>query len=789
MNFPCQRPKLQPTGTIPIVCNMLAIKSNPTVHSYLVTFTPELKRDLHTLFMKVASEPLKGVAFAFDGINQMVTNQKIPDTELKFLLGKEKEFVLKLVYKHSSNEEALSISMYETIIKHYQQMNFFAEGKRSFNKAEVASLSGGIELHGGLAQCIKSTNHGLFLNVDACFNVFIQERELVSLLNIMFSERESNERSGRGEVRLPDEQHPFWRDASLLLKNCQVQTLHTNFPKKFKLSGILNKPANQITFSKDGEEITVAKYFESTYGRLKYPEYPVAIVKKQGKESFFPIEVLKITENQKYTRKLNENQTAEMIKHAAKIPTDRFSFIAARVKDLKINENDTLKDFNLVIDSNFLECKGKILSAPEIIFGNEKRNAELNKGQVNIQRVRFFDPKGIKKFSIISLAKVDKQNLDNEIRSLSSFGRSYGVEIPTNYSYSCINSPSEYEAVLKKEQPDLALVVLPSKSSSIYNKVKAVAETYFGVITQCILSKNLNKLTKPPFAANILLKINAKIGGTNMAVNNKLINRPTMLIGADVSHPGIGDLESPSIVGIVSSYEKTLTKYNTYILTQEKKSEIIADLNNVIKKSLISFHKHNNIEPEKIIYFRDGVGDSQFYDVFATEYKAIKEACLSYKKGYTPEVNLIVVQKRHNLKFLLGSESSGLRGGLIDKMSKLKVSEGLKGGYQERRGGGYDRRDDRRGGGYERRDDNRGGYERRGGGFDRRQGGDDNKGNVSPGTVVEEIGHPFYYDFYMVSHYALQGTARPIRYQVLVNESNFSNDDLQQFIHNMSYSY
>ncbi|KCZ79934.1 hypothetical protein H312_02667 [Anncaliia algerae PRA339] len=43
--------------------------------------------------------------------------------------------------------------------------------------------------------------------------------------------------------------------------------------------------------------------------------------------------------------------------------------------------------------------------------------------------------------------------------------------------------------------------------------------------------------------------------------------------------------------------------------------------------------------------------------------------------------------------------------------------------------------------------------------------------------------------FLITPAYSIQGTARPIRYQVLVNESNFSNDDLQQFIHNMSYSY
>lgn len=268
------------------------------------------------------------------------------------------------------------------------------------------------------------------------------------------------------------------------------------------------------------------------------------------------------------------------------------------------------------------------------------------------------------------------------------------------------------------------------------------------------------------------------MGGSNLSIPSKMITKPTMLIGADVSHPGIGDLESPSIVGIVSSYEKTFTKYNTFILTQERRTEIIGDLVNAVKKSLITFNKNNKCDPESIIFFRDGVGDSQFYSVFESEYKAIKEACLSYKKDYLPQVNVIVVQKRHSLKFLLGSDSSGLKGGLVDQMKNLSVknnkNEGLKGGYEQRRPD-------------QRRDQRRGNYDQRR--PDQRKSFDSPKGNVSPGTVVEEIGHPTCYDFYMVSHYALQGTARPIRYQVLVNESNYGNDDLQEFIHAMSYLY
>lgn len=49
--------------------------------------------------------------------------------------------------------------------------------------------------------------------------------------------------------------------------------------------------------------------------------------------------------------------------------------------------------------------------------------------------------------------------------------------------------------------------------------------------------------------------------------------------------------------------------------------------------------------------------------------------------------------------------------------------------------------------------------------------------------------HPFMFDFYLCSHVAIQGTARPVHYHVLLDEMNIPVNELQKMIYHQCYSY
>lgn len=66
----------------------------------------------------------------------------------------------------------------------------------------------------------------------------------------------------------------------------------------------------------------------------------------------------------------------------------------------------------------------------------------------------------------------------------------------------------------------------------------------------------------------------------------------------------------------------------------------------------------------------------------------------------------------------------------------------------------------------------------------------DRNGNPVPGVLVEkDVTHPFLFDFYLCSHTAIQGTARPTHYHILLNQCKVEPENLQKMIYDHSYQY
>ncbi|ORY41928.1 Piwi-domain-containing protein [Rhizoclosmatium globosum] len=277
----------------------------------------------------------------------------------------------------------------------------------------------------------------------------------------------------------------------------------------------------------------------------------------------------------------------------------------------------------------------------------------------------------------------------------------------------------------------LVICILAQKNT-VYEQVKKIAETDIGLMTQCVIGKHVHT-TKPSYSQNLALKINAKLGGVNSYVDpvNELgglgmSNVPTIIMGADVTHPQYSSSDPSSIAAVVGTVDQRYCEYRSSVRIQNTRREIIADLEGMTRDLFEQFRIRNGCYPMRILFYRDGVSEAQLSDVLSEEVSAVRRACVSLGIG-DAKLTFTVVNKRHHARFF---------------PVRMEAGES------------------------------------------------DMKGNILAGTVIDSgVTHPFEFDFYLTSHPGMQGTSKAAHYHVLYDNNEFGADTLQEITYRLCYNF
>ncbi|KAK1354299.1 hypothetical protein POM88_047555 [Heracleum sosnowskyi] len=123
------------------------------------------------------------------------------------------------------------------------------------------------------------------------------------------------------------------------------------------------------------------------------------------------------------------------------------------------------------------------------------------------------------------------------------------------------------------------------KSDPFACNLKRICEMELGIMSQCCLTKHVFKMCKQ-YMPKVALKINVKDGGGNTvlchAVSRQIpvvSDRPTIIFGADVTHPHLGEDYSSSLAAVVASQDwPEMTKYAGLVCAQAHRQELTQDL-------------------------------------------------------------------------------------------------------------------------------------------------------------------------------------------------------------------
>src|ERR1043165_5234175 len=86
----------------------------------------------------------------------------------------------------------------------------------------------------------------------------------------------------------------------------------------------------------------------------------------------------------------------------------------------------------------------------------------------------------------------------------------------------------------------------------------------------------------------------------------------------------VGDTGRPSIAGLCASMDAKASRYAASIRVQAGRTEIIADLANMVKELLKTFYQTCGRKPDRVLFYRDGVSEGQFAHVLKEEIGAVR---------------------------------------------------------------------------------------------------------------------------------------------------------------------
>ena len=176
------------------------------------------------------------------------------------------------------------------------------------------------------------------------------------------------------------------------------------------------------------------------------------------------------------------------------------------------------------------------------------------------------------------------------------------------------------------------------------------------------------------------MKFNAKLGGfTTRAIGAKnhpqfgSFTKPTLIIGADVSHAAPGATDIPSMACMTFSTNLMCTRYAAAVETNGHRVEMIkrSNIENFMKPliTLWSSNLGNGKLPEQLIYFRDGklpqtsntlsmklklaigVSEGQYQQVLESEVNDIKAVLKEFDPRQPTKITVLVATKRHHIRF------------------------------------------------------------------------------------------------------------------------------------------
>jgi len=208
-------------------------------------------------------------------------------------------------------------------------------------------------------------------------------------------------------------------------------------------------------------------------------------------------------------------------------------------------------------------------------------------------------------------------------------------------------------SAMKERKFEMVVCLLSGQKKDRYDAIKKLCCLQSPIPSQVVVSRTLNK-DPMSVCTKIAVQINCKLGGEVWRVDMPM--KKGMVIGIDTYHDSSD--KKKSCGAFIASTNQHLTKYYSRVAIHMSSEELQRSLTISMQSALTKYHELNKELPDRIIVYRDGVGDGQIEAVFNHEVTQIQNSFKLVGTDYNPKLTIIVVKKRINTRFFARAGNS-----------------------------------------------------------------------------------------------------------------------------------
>nr|XP_022341463.1 piwi-like protein 1 isoform X1 [Crassostrea virginica]XP_022341464.1 piwi-like protein 1 isoform X1 [Crassostrea virginica]XP_022341465.1 piwi-like protein 1 isoform X1 [Crassostrea virginica] len=644
---------------LPVVTNYFKLEMAPDWHlyQYHVDFNPPIDSRKMRMALLMSHENLLGRTKAFDGmilylpkrlqekVTEVYSQRKTDDAQIRITITLTNELP-------PSSPQVMQV--YNIIFRRVLAMIEMKQiGRNYFNPA----LSVNIPQHKltvmpGFVTAIAKYESDTLLCADISHKIMRSD----TLLDLMYDLYGQS----RGDT--------FYDDCVRKFVGSIVLTRYNN--KTYRIDDFDWDKRPDYSFQlRNDVSITLAEYYRKNYNiEIKDMNQPLVVSRPKKKD-------IRMGRTQPIYL-LPELCTVTGLSDEARADFSVMKDVGAHTRVAPEGRNRTLQDFINQINSNEkvkaemsgwgLAFSQRLMNVSSRIAPQEKiyqkggaelmYRAEDADWSRDMRGKQLITPVNLENWVIVFTRRNSAQAQDL-VQNLSRVGPPMGMRInsPTICELQDDRNDS-YITALKQyvtEKTQLALTILPTNRKDRYDAIKKFCCVDHPVPSQCVVQRTLSKKQMlMSVATKIAIQLNCKLGGEVWCLDipKGALLKNLMVVGVDTYHDSAK--KGRSVGGVICSLNQKLTRYYSRTTFQHTAEELINGLVITLRGALEKYHEVNGVLPERIIVFRDGVGDGQLGAVYEHEVPQLNE-CFKRSGGqdYNPKVAIVVVKKRINTRF------------------------------------------------------------------------------------------------------------------------------------------